>query len=135
MAKVRLIHVPASFGGLTRVVDGEGEADTCAHGCGRVYKALWRASIRTCILVFYSIVEMDQLTEGLIQEAYRRSREVCQEIEKLQNKRRGIVADTQNKRRKVAELEQKIAQLQIERGDLWAYGARLQIPTYSASQG
>ena len=78
---------------------------------------------------------MDQLRPKLTQEADERLREVRVEIEGLQNKRRGIVADTQNKRRKVDQLEENIKRLKNEKQALWAYGARLQIPTYSASQG
>ena len=78
---------------------------------------------------------MDQLTEGLIEESYRRSREVCQEIEKLQNKRRGIVADTQNKRRKVDQLEENIKRLKNEKQALWEYRDRLRGPTYRVPPG
>ena len=84
---------------------------------------------------FYLIVEMDQLTEGLIQESYRRSREVFEQIEKLGFKRNGILPDTKPKKRKKDELEETIKQLQIERGDLWAYGVQLRDPRYSAWQG
>ena len=78
---------------------------------------------------------MDQLRPKLIQEADERSREVRDEIERLVTIRRRIVPESQHKMHRIAEIDAQIAQLQIERRDLWAYGARLQIPTYSASQG
>ena len=94
-----------------------------------------RVLICTRILLFYSIVEMDQLTPGLIREAYERSREVHKQIEELGFKQNGILPDTQTKKRKKDELEENIKRLENENDALWEYRDRLRGPTYRVRPG
>lgn len=85
--------------------------------------------------MFYSIVEMDQLTESLIEESYRRSREVCKEIEDSDLKNTRIIPDTQNKKRKKEALEENIKKLKKARDDLFDYRNRLRDPNYRVGPG
>ena len=78
---------------------------------------------------------MDQITQGLIQEAYECSREVDRQIEELLFKRNGILADTQTKNSKKDELDEKIKQMKVKKEALWEYWLRLRKSTYRVQSG